>query len=140
MESLRFDYHFNYTISISQELDLAATKVPPLIVQPYVENAIWHGLMLKKEEGHLEISLFEKDDTLCCKITDNGIGRIKSADLKAKSGSLQKSMGMKITSDRIALLQNKNQFINHIQITDLVLADGTAGGTEVLLTLPLYYD
>ena len=49
-------------------------------------------------------------------------------------------MGMKITSDRIALLQNKNQFINHIQITDLVLADGTPGGTEVLLTLPLYYD
>jgi sensor histidine kinase YesM len=140
LESLRFDYHFDYTISISQELDLAAIKVPPLIVQPYVENAIWHGLMLKKEEGHLEISLFEKDDTLCCRITDNGIGRIKSAELKAKSGSSHKSMGMKITSDRISMLQNKNQFINHIQITDLVLADGTPGGTEVLLTLPLYYD
>ena len=113
---------------------MAEIKIPPLIIQPYVENAIWHGLMQAKKKGQLEIELFKDDGELCCKITDDGIGRKKAAELKSKS--THKSMGMKITADRIAILHQKKQS-DMIRITDLILSDGTSGGTEVFLKIPL---
>lgn len=137
LESLRFDHHFDFHINVDPELDTSSIKVPPLIIQPYAENAIWHGLMHKEEKGNLEIDLFQQDSILCCKITDDGIGRKKAGEMKSKSASNHKSLGMRITADRIAMLQNKKQFDTYINIKDLVLADGTAAGTEVLLQIPL---
>jgi hypothetical protein len=96
--------------------------------------------MHKEEKGHLEIDLFQKDETLCCKITDDGIGRKKAAEFKSKSDATHKSMGMRITADRIAILQKNKQPGSHLQITDLILPDGTAGGTEVILKIPVMYD
>ena len=140
LESLRFDHHFEYKINVEEELDVAVLKVPPLIIQPYAENAIWHGLMHKMENGHLEIKLFqENDDVLCCKITDDGIGRNKSAELKTRSTSTHNLMGMRATADRMAILQQKQQLNTTIEITDLELPDGSAGGTEVLLKIPVMY-
>ncbi len=124
-------------VKVDDELDVEILKVPPLIIQPYAENAIWHGLMHKEDKGHLEIELFQCDDELCCKITDDGIGRQKAAELKSKSASTHKSMGMRITADRIAILQQKKQLDTAIEITDLVLPDGGSGGTEVLLKIPV---
>jgi len=140
LEALRFEQHFEFKINVDKELDLSMLKVPPLIIQPYAENAIWHGLMHKEEKGHLFIELFQKEDSLFCRVTDDGIGRKRAAELKSKSANTHKSMGMRITADRIALLQSKNQVHTSIQITDLVLADGSAGGTEVVLKLPVKYD
>jgi len=140
LEALRFEQHFEFKIKVDKELDLSMLKVPPLIIQPYAENAIWHGLMHKEEKGHLFIELFQKEDSLFCRVTDDGIGRKRAAELKSKSANTHKSMGMRITADRIALLQNKNQVHTSIQITDLVLPDGSAGGTEVVLKLPVKYD
>jgi UDP-N-acetyl-D-mannosaminuronic acid transferase (WecB/TagA/CpsF family) len=74
---------------------------------------------------------------LCCKITDDGIGRQKAAEIKSKSASTHKSMGMRITADRIAMLQQHKEIDTTIKITDLVLPDGSAGGTEVLLKIPV---
>ncbi len=88
----------NLRSALNDELDTDIIKVPPLIIQPYAENAIWHGLMHKEEKGHLEIELFQQGELLCCKITDDGIGRKKAAELKSKSASTHKSMGMKITA------------------------------------------
>ena len=96
--------------------------------------------MHKEEKGHLTIDLFQQDETLYCKITDDGIGRKRAAELKSKSANTHKSMGMRITADRIALLQKQKQMNTSIVITDLVLPDGTAGGTEVILKLPVTYD
>ncbi len=137
LEAVRFDHQFEYKIIIDNDLDADLLKVPPLIIQPYAENAIWHGLMHKEEKGHLEIELFQCDKVLCCKITDDGIGRQKAAELKSKSASTHKSMGMRITADRIAMLQQKKQIDTTIKITDLVLPDGSVGGTEVLLKIPV---
>ena len=112
--------------------------MPPLIIQPYAENAIWHGLMHKEEKGLLEIKLFsEEDDMLYCKITDNGIGRKKAAELKSKSASAHKSMGLRITADRIARLQQNKVWIDYITVNDLIFPDGSAAGTEVILKIPL---
>src|SRR6266496_3688280 len=137
LESLRFDNKFEYKISVDDEVDTTMLKVPPLIIQPYVENAIWHGLMHKKEKRHLDIQLFLEKEVLFCKITDDGIGRKKAAELKSKSASTHKSMGMRITGDRIAMLQQNKVWINYITVNDLILPDGSAAGTEVLLKIPL---
>ncbi len=137
LEAVRFDHHFEFKIKVDNELETDIIKVPPLIIQPYTENAIWHGLMHKEEKGKLEIELFKQDHMLCCKITDDGIGRKKAAELKSKSASTHKSMGMQITASRIKMLQQKKQLDTSIKIADLVLADGTAGGTEVIIKIPL---
>jgi heme exporter protein D len=136
LEAVRFDHQFEYTIKVDSDLDADILKVPPLIIQPYAENAIWHGLMHKEQKGHLAIELFQCDEMLCCKITDDGIGRKKASELKSKSAPTHKSVGMQITADRIAILQQKKQLDTTIQIADLVLPDGSAGGTEVLLKIP----
>jgi two-component sensor histidine kinase len=92
--------------------------------------------MHKKESGHLEVELYVEDRLLFCKITDDGIGRKKAAELKSKSALTYKSMGMSITADRIAMLQQQDQLGTHIVINDLVLPDGSSGGTEVIIKIP----
>jgi hypothetical protein len=92
--------------------------------------------MHKKEKGHLEIELYIEEKILFCKITDDGVGRKYAAELKGKSNLGHRSMGMRITADRIAMVQQKSETDSHIKVRDLVLADGSDGGTEVLLKIP----
>jgi len=139
LESLRFEKRFDYKISV-KDIDTTMTKVPPLIIQPYAENAIWHGLMQKKEKGHLEIEIYGTEKILFCKITDDGIGRDRAAELKSKSSLPHKSLGMRITADRLAMLQQQEKIETPIVVKDLVLPDGRAAGTEVLIKLPFHYD
>ena len=87
LEAVRFDHHFDYKISVPKDLDIEVLKVPPLILQPYVENAIWHGLMHKEEKGQLDIEVSQEDDHLYFKVTDNGIGRKKASELASKSAT-----------------------------------------------------
>jgi LytS/YehU family sensor histidine kinase len=140
LEALRFNYHFDYKISVPKDLDISALQVPPLILQPYVENAIWHGLMHKEEKGQLDIEVSEEDDHLYFKITDNGIGREKARALASKSATKHKSMGLRITAHRIAMLQNSESLESPVTINDLVNADGSAAGTEVVIKMPVIYD
>ncbi|HZZ76852.1 MAG TPA: histidine kinase, partial [Puia sp.] len=70
MEVLRFNYHFDYRISVPEYLDIEMLKVPPLIIQPFVENAIWHGLMHKEEKGQLDIEVWQEEDWVFLKVTD----------------------------------------------------------------------
>jgi ligand-binding sensor domain-containing protein len=139
LESLRFDNKFEYKISGDDEIDTTALKVPPLIIQPYAENAIWHGLMHKKDKGHLEIELYLDRKILFCKITDDGIGRKKAGELKSKSASAHKSMGMKITESRMAAMKANNT-TKSIEINDLVHPDGSPAGTEVTIKIAVHYD
>ncbi|MBS1975379.1 MAG: sensor histidine kinase, partial [Bacteroidetes bacterium] len=129
-----------YKISIAPDLDISVLKVPPLIIQPYAENAIWHGIMHKEDNGHLDIVLWQENEHVFCKITDDGIGRKQSASLLSKYTSKQKSMGLRITADRIALMQKNNDNAQPIAIRDLLHADGTAAGTEVIIKMPVIYD
>jgi len=140
MESLRFNYHFSYEISVPNDLDISVLKVPPLIIQPYVENAIWHGLMHKEEKGQLDIEVSQESNYLFLKITDDGIGREQAATRAVKSVTKHKSMGLRITADRIAMIQNLNGNESPITINDLVNADGNAAGTEVVIKMPVIYD
>ena len=137
LEALRLENRFDYKITLSKDLDLFALKVPPLIVQPYAENAIWHGLTHKEEKGHLEINVSEENGYLFFKITDDGIGRNRAAMLSNAYGIRKKSLGSKITADRIAMMHGNGLGVT---INDLVSAEGNPLGTEVIVKISVNYD
>jgi hypothetical protein len=136
LESLRFNHAFTYAIHISEEMDAGNIILPPMLIQPYVENAIWHGLMYRKEPGGmLTVDIKEMNDLIEVVIIDNGVGRAASEALKSKSALQQKSYGMKITSERMRVVNVAYQINAHAAINDRVDADGQVAGTEVVLTL-----
>jgi len=140
LEAVRFEHRFSYKISYPRDLDIEVLKVPPLVIQPFTENAIWHGLMHKEDKGQLDIDVSEEDDYLYIKVTDNGIGRKKAGEIASKSATKHKSMGLRITKDRIAMLQKSNGGESPVKIIDLENEDGSAAGTEVVLKMPIVYD
>ena len=107
MEKLRFKDSFDYSITFINAIDDGNVFLPPLLLQPFAENAIWHGLMHKEGQGKLEFELSIDDRVLTCAISDNGIGRIKAAALRSKSAEKQKSLGLQITKERLALLNEE---------------------------------
>ncbi len=138
MEAIRFEKQFSYQISVDDAIATDSVYVPPLIIQPYVENAIWHGLLHKEEAGHLSIHIFRKTQTLLeCVIEDNGVGRDKAKELKSKSASTKKSLGMKLTEDRLALLNKQAKLDASVEIEDLKSTSGEAAGTKVILKIPV---
>lgn len=138
MESLRFNNKFTYDIIIDKQVFPEVVEVPPLIIQPYVENAIWHGLLHKETAGHLTIQLsMLTESMLQCVIEDNGVGRERAREFKSKSATTKKSLGMKLTEDRIAILNKQASPNASITIVDLVADNGDAAGTKVILKIPV---
>ncbi|MEO7444753.1 MAG: histidine kinase [Ferruginibacter sp.] len=134
LEALRFNYKFTYAINIDPNVETSALKVPPLIVQPFVENAIWHGLMHKQEAGTLTINISQDNEFLFINIKDDGIGRKKAEILKHKNNSEYKSYGLKVTAERLNVLE-PSLLESPVLINDLLNPDGSAAGTEVTLKL-----
>jgi ligand-binding sensor domain-containing protein/GAF domain-containing protein len=138
MEALRFDKKFSYEIKIDPDLSTDCIEVPPLIIQPYVENAIWHGLLHKENSGHLSIRLHITGDSLLqCVIEDDGIGRKKAKELKSKTAVSRKSLGMELTENRLSLLNKYAELHSSVQIIDLADDNGNGTGTKVVLTIPV---
>jgi hypothetical protein len=135
LEKLRFKDAFEYNITFVNFFDTGNVFVPPLLLQPFAENAIWHGLMHKEGKGFLEIELGIDGKLLSCSITDNGIGRKRSAELKSKSAQKQKSMGLQITAERLALLNRNNDSRTFFRIEDVVDTHGMPAGTRVNLKI-----
>lgn len=133
LEHSRFPDKFDYKVKLDEHIDVAAFQIPPMLLQPYIENAIWHGLRYREEKGYLNIDLRQKDkDTIVITITDNGIGRKKSAQLKTQSQKKQKSKGMGNIKKRVAILNDMYKDKVDVRISDLE-TNGT--GTKVLFTL-----
>lgn len=127
MESIRFENKFDYTIHTEPGMDEQSIKVPPMIIQPYVENAIWHGLLHKNEKGKVEVSIKKIDNALQIIIEDDGIGKSKAAEMRSKNIAGTKSYGMQITEQRIKQLDDRNS----VETTDLRDKQGNAAGTKV---------
>jgi LytS/YehU family sensor histidine kinase len=137
LEQLRFDHLFNAEINIPKNIDAAFIFIPPLLTQPYIENAIVHGLCNKKEPGGLlKIDYaMENDSILVCTIEDNGIGRAKAQQLALTKSEMHKSMGMQVTKERFDMLaKNKKQDFSTV-ITDLYHQNGEAAGTRITLRI-----
>ena len=138
MEAMRFEQRFNYSIVVDKELDQVTTLLPSLLIQPYIENAIWHGLLHKTNgEAILKIEFIKRANTVEITVEDNGIGRAMAAQLKSKEAVHNTSRGLQITRDRIELIKNLYDISAAATITDLVNTDGSAAGTRVLISVPL---
>jgi sensor histidine kinase YesM len=125
---------------VDPAIDTASTMIPPMLMQPYVENAIWHGLMQKKDgrTGKVEIRISKEKESLQCVIEDNGIGREKAQALREqKTGNHKRSMGMQITKDRIEMINKLYNTDTRMQIVDLKDPEGNANGTRVELLIPV---
>lgn len=139
MEGLRFKDKFQYEIKIADGLDTGSIVIPPMLIQPYVENAIWHGLMHKKDGtvGKVEIIISQQDNKLVCIVQDNGIGREKADAIKAqKPGNHKRSMGMQITRDRMDMINKLYNTNTSVRIVDLKDMEGNPAGTRVEIILP----
>ncbi|MBA3665488.1 MAG: histidine kinase [Bacteroidetes bacterium] len=137
LESLRFEDRFYYEINIDKSVDVNNTQIPSMLIQPYVENAIWHGLMHKKGKGNIIISVTLKEKVLKCTIYDDGIGRVKSAQIKLHNPSTHKSIGMALTKERLDIINQINNTELSLVIDDLYTDQNEAAGTRVLINIPM---
>ncbi|MEP6951297.1 MAG: histidine kinase [Ginsengibacter sp.] len=135
MESLRFNFH--YRVKCDDTIDALCVFIPPMLLQPFAENAIWHGLMHKNGQGELLIDLHLENDMLHCTIADNGVGRKKAYLLKSKSAVKNKSMGLQITNSRMALLSRDSNDHCFFKINDLEDEWGNATGTSVSIKIKI---
>lgn len=137
LESLRFRKSFSYDIHTDAALDAESVLVPPLLLQPFIENAVWHGLMLKEGEKRIELGIKQVDSQIVCTIEDNGIGRKKAGEIKAQKIGAQhfESKGLKLSRQRIELLETAGRK-GTVEIEDLY-ESSLASGTRVSIHLPL---
>lgn len=134
LEAMRFDEAFTYSIKIDDHVGVDFVEVPSLILQPYIENAIWHGL-LHKDKGpkDLSVSISEDNGIISIVIEDNGIGREAARRIKTRSSSKHKSLGLTINNQRIHLLKQLYGNEATINIVDVKDENGKAAGTKVII-------
>ncbi len=137
MEMLRFDHSFAYDINCEGISRQTGKVIPTMIIQPFVENAIWHGLMHKEQKGKLWVRFYQEPNNIIrVEIEDNGVGRQKAALSKSKDTLKTKSYGMQISMDRISIISKQRNILSSISIHDLFDKEGKAAGTKIILQLP----
>ena len=138
LEAMRFKEKVKYQINVSSGIDQQYTELPPLLIQPYVENAIWHGLMQKKEGGNIIINITQPtESSLLVEISDDGVGREQAALYKSKSATKQKSFGLKMTSERIEMINQVYDINATVEVVDLKDGLDNACGTRVIIKIPV---
>ncbi len=134
LEHFRFQDKFDYDITVNEDVVVGEYQIPPMLLQPYIENAVWHGLRYKTEKGHLQITVAKKSDNeITITVADDGIGRTRSKDLKTENQQKQKSKGMGNIKKRVAILNDMYK-----DKVDVFIDDNSAeedAGTKVVVTL-----
>ncbi|MBS1910841.1 MAG: histidine kinase [Bacteroidetes bacterium] len=136
LESLRFDNSFTYRITVDPAINTNNMEVPPMLIQPYVENAIKHGLAHRSSPGTLTIDFRQTPAHLVCSIIDNGVGRIRAAQIQKNALVDHRSYGMEITRNRLDTLSLLSRQRYTLEVTDLVDPTGAAAGTRIDLYIP----
>jgi sensor histidine kinase YesM len=137
MEHMRLKDKLHYEFDIAKNIDIDFIEIPPLLIQPYVENAIWHGLMHKEKGGSIKIAMELSGDKkyLAISITDDGVGRDKAAEIKRKSNFQHTSHGSNLNTERISIFNAKYKTNTKVIITDLKDAANNASGTLITIKL-----
>jgi sensor histidine kinase YesM len=137
-ERMRFQNKFDFDIKVNSQLDLSSVRVQSLLLQPFVENAIWHGLMPLKSSGKVMITVeSHKENSIVINIEDNGIGREKAKEFSKSSTQKHKSFGLQITKERLELLKHSNNKSASFVIIDLYDKAGEPKGTKVQIIYDL---
>lgn len=136
MEMLRFDAAFSYSVYVDDKLNPEQIKLPHLMIQPFIENAIWHGLLTKQGSGFIDIRFdYDSDVTIKCSIDDNGIGR--EASKKNESTFKRRSLALSIVKQRLELMGLTLKVACKVDIIDKMNQQGQACGTRVEIILPI---
>ncbi len=136
-EHMRFEDKFTYSIACDQEINTDDTEIPSMIIQPFVENAIRHGLCsLQTRMGILKISFYIRDKFLYCEVDDNGIGIEEAKSIRQKGFIKYQSHGMDLTQRRLALVSKMHSEDYKITIVNKTGADGQAEGTTIIIKFP----
>jgi LytS/YehU family sensor histidine kinase len=137
LESLRFEDTLTYEMQLSDKLNKDATHIPTMLIQPYVENALKHGLLHKKENRKLSVSFANSEGkNIQCTIIDNGVGRKKAKEFQENRPALHKSFAAKATEERLNLLNYGKDKKIGVEILDLYDENKEAIGTKVILSIP----
>lgn len=140
LEKLRFKEKMDYTIDVDPALQAGAYLVPPMLIQPYVENSMRHGMRHKtKGKGLIHIRFRHEGDRLSAMIEDNGIGRKKAATFKTREHIEYQSKGMSLTADRVRMINARYKQPIRVEVFDLEDEAGEASGTRVVITLPFFH-
>jgi LytS/YehU family sensor histidine kinase len=139
LEKMRFAEGFEYTLILGDNIDEDYHQIPPMLIQPFVENSIKHGLLHKQGDKKLSISfdLDEDEENLICVVEDNGVGREKSAEFKSKRVQQHESFSTSATEERLKLLGNGIANKNFVVYEDLQNDNNEVVGTKVTLTITL---
>ena len=143
LEEMRFRNLFSYSIEISEEIDKNRQMFPALLLQPYVENAIKHGIRNNpKQKGEIIIRFLRRENRLICEVEDNGVGRVRAMEIKNKSFMPRHdSKGMKLSHNRIELLNEIGDNINiQLEIIDKYNEVNEATGTLIRISMPLHFE
>lgn len=133
LEHYRFRDKFDYEIKIDDTINAEMIQVPPMLIQPYIENAVWHGLRYKDQKGTLQLHFYKQNGDLVAEITDDGIGRKRSAELKTENQKKHNSTGLKNIEERLAIINKVYKLNYRVHIEDRQ----DANGTRVSLYLPI---
>ena len=106
LENHRFKDKFDYSFTVDKSINTEDTLIPPMLIQPYIENAVWHGLRYKEEKGFLKVDISQKENDIIITIEDNGIGRKKSQELKTENQKSQQSTGIKNIDSRLKIIED----------------------------------
>ena len=135
LEKLSSNHGFDFSIDIMEPVEVETMEIPPMMIQPFVENAILHGVRRKENGGHINLSFQIAEDLLICEITDNGIGRKASSQHNQQTRKNHKSTGIHVTTKRLEQHQLQSGLALGVEIIDLE-EDGVAKGTKVVIKMP----
>jgi two-component sensor histidine kinase len=137
LEQMRFPNRFEAEVTVAPDINPYITLIPTMLLQPFVENAINHGLFHKMADGKLSLNIAkDENQTLICTLEDNGVGRAAAKGIQQKAGKAYRSRAMQITNERLHALRVIEGYDVNIKVTDLENQDGTAAGTRVRITVP----
>lgn len=138
LEQMRFKDKFDYRLYMDKNIDGAQTAIPAMMLQPYIENAIRHGIHHKDDgEGYIEITFFREGQQIVCTITDNGIGREAAQALKTAQHITYQSRGMQLTQERINMINKNGGPPIVVTVTDILTENGSINGTRVTVQFPM---
>lgn len=131
LEHYRFRDKFTYEILFDPAINRESIEIPPMLIQPYIENAVWHGLRYRESTGFLRVELKPDNDNLLVVITDNGIGRKRSGELKTENQKKQQSTGLKNIEERLRIINRVYKRSFEVKVEDLENGQGTVVSLRV---------
>ncbi|MHC1704756.1 MAG: sensor histidine kinase [Tenuifilaceae bacterium] len=138
LQALRFEGKFDYTINVDEDLDIDSTAIPPMLAQPFIENAIEHGIIHLSEKGTISVSFKSAENAIILEVEDNGIGIEKSKLIQLESGKDYKSLATEITFQRLKKIKYAKNINIDLSIIDLNTIDINKQGTLIRFTIPLH--